>query len=282
MDLNQIKITQLLKSDLPNILHLQPEGWNDIRKVFLQFMGYDFFYPVKAVFENKIIGIGEVLFNGDTAWIGVIVVDKSLRNKGIGSFITNFLSKYISSKNIPTQMLLATPLGQPVYEKLGFRHVSDYVFLRREKTENGKGRMEKGGWEREGGNGKIIQYDPQYFAQVAALDKLAIGEDRSQILQYFTDDALLFIDQSLKGFYLPHLGDGLIIATDHEAGFELLRIKWATKSELIILPQENKEIIEFAESQGFKPYRYAARMILGKNFDWNPRMIYNRVGGYLG
>lgn len=271
MDRNQIEIKSLLKSDLPNIIHLQPEGWNDIRKVFLQFIGYDFFYPVKAVFQNKIIGVGEALINQDSAWIGVIVVDKSLRNKGIGTYISNYLSKYLSSKKIKTQMLLATPIGQSVYEKLGFKHVSDYVFLKREQ---------KKAWRLE--NEKIISYDPKYFEQIAALDKLAMGEDRSEILKYFTEDALLFVDEELKGFYMPHLGDGLIIAKNHEAGFELLKNKWAKKSELIILPQENIEIIEFAESHGFKPFRYAARMILGQSFDWNPQMIYNRVGGYLG
>ena len=72
------------------------------------------------------------------------------------------------------------------------------------------------------------------------------------------------MDEQLKGFYLPHLGDGLIIAKNHEAGFELLKLKWATNSELIILPQGNEEVIEFAENQGFKPFRYAARMILGR------------------
>ncbi len=271
MNHQQIEIQTLLKSDIPNITHLQPDDWKDIRKVYNQFIDYNFFYPVKAILQDKIIGVGEVIFNKESAWIGVIVVDESLRNKGIGSFISNHLSKYIASKGINTQMLLATPIGQPVYKKLGFEHVSDYVFLERDKKKE---------WKLE--NEKIISFDLKYLEQIVVLDRLAMGEDRSQILKHFTNDALLFVDQKLQGFYLPHLGDGLIIAKNHEAGFELLKNKWATKSELIILPKENNEIIEFAESQGFKPFRYAARMILGKPFDWNPQMIYNRVGGYLG
>ncbi len=269
--IDQIDIQPLLKTDIDKILHLQPEGWNDIRKVFNQFIDYDFFYPVKAIFQNKVIGIGEVIFNKNSAWIGVIVVDESFRNKGIGRFITEYLSKYIASKGIGTQMLLATPIGQSVYEKSGFEHVSDYVFLKREAQKE---------WSLE--KEKVISYDPKYYEQIADLDYQAMGEDRSEILKYFTEKALLYVDQELMGFYLPKLGDGLIIAKNHEAGFELLKIKWATESELIILPTENLEIIEFAESQGFKPFRYASRMIKGEEFDWSPQMIYNRVGGYLG
>ena len=121
--IDQIDIKPLLKSDIDKITHLQPEGWNDIRKVYIQFSGHDFFYPIKAIFQNKIIGVGEVLFNKNTAWLGVIVVDKSLRNKGIGTYITEYLSKYIASKNIKTQMLLATPIGQPVYQKITGRNL---------------------------------------------------------------------------------------------------------------------------------------------------------------
>ena len=271
---DQIEIKPLFKTDIPHLLHLQPEDWNDIRFVFNQFIEYDFFYGVKAIFNEQIIGIGEILFNKNTAWIGVIVVDKKYRNQGIGSFITAHLSKLIASKNKTSQLLLATPLGQPVYHKLGFRHVSDYVFLKRRTGEKPL--------SFKANHKNIINYDPVYFSQIAALDQLAMGEDRSEILLHFTKDAKLFVDDQLEGFYLPNLGDGLIIANNNKAGFELLKIKWATKNELLILPAENLEIIEFAQSHGFEPFRYAAKMILGKAVDWNPQMIYHRVGGYLG
>ena len=168
--IKQIKIKPLLKTDINHILHLQPEGWNDIRKVFLQFWGRDYFYPVKAIYQGKIIGVGEVLFNKNSAWIGVIVVEKSMRNQGIGTYITEYLSKYIDSKNIKTQMLLATPLGQPVYEKLGFKTISNYVFLKRDEKKN---------WQIDHKN--LFDYNPKYQDQIALLDEQAMGEDRSEI-----------------------------------------------------------------------------------------------------
>ena len=190
--INQIEIKPLLKTDIDKIVHLQPEGWNDIRRVFLMFFGHDYFYPVKALYQKKIIGLGEILFNKDSAWIGVIVVEKSLRNQGIGTYITDYLSKYIASKNIKTQMLLATPLGEPVYKKLGFKRISGYVFLKRN---------EKREWNID--HEKIIDYDPKYQSQIASLDQLAMGENRSEILKNFTKDAKLFFNQEIKGFYLP-------------------------------------------------------------------------------
>ena len=279
--IDQIKIKTLLKSDIPNIRHLQPEGWKDIRKVFFQFIDFDFFYPVKAIFEDRIISLGEVILNRDSAWIGNIIVDRSFRNKGIGTFITDYLSKYIDSNKKSSQLVLATPIGIPIYEKLGFKYLSDYLFFKKEaKDPQPLHRSTSSPLKLKGEY--IFDYEPRYFNQVLELDEKAMGENRAEVLKEFTRDAILFVKDDLEGFYLPHLGDGLIIAKNHEAGFNLLEIKWATKSESIILPEENLEIIEFAKSKGFKLYRHAARMILGDIFNWNPQMIYNRVGGYLG
>lgn len=270
----QIQIHPLLKSDISHLTHLQPEDWNDIRNVFNQFIRFDFFYPVKALFQERIVGVGEVLFNKNTAWIGVIVVDKAFRNKGIGTLITDYLSKFIVSKNKSTQLLLATPLGQPVYQKLGFRHVSDYVFLKRNQEEKPLDFQAK--------HGCVKHYDHRFFEEMVTLDTLATGENRQAILKRFTTNCLLFVDRELQGFFMPHLGDGLIVAKTNEAGFELLKIKWSTYGETITLPAENLETIDFAQSLGFEPFRYAAKMILGKQIDWKPQMIYNRIGGYLG
>lgn len=272
--LDQIEIKTLQKQDIQKLSALQPEGWNDIRDVFSRFIDYDFFYSVKAVYENQIIGIGEIIFNQNSAWIGNVIVDKNLRNQGLGTFITEYLSQVIASKNKTTQLLLATPIGLPVYEKLGFKHLSDYVFLNRKTKE--KPLIFKTA------NENIIPFDSRFLTQIFALDKLAMGEDRSEILRHFTAEALLFVDRKLQGFYLPNLGDGLIIATNHEAGFALLKIKWTTKSELLILPSENLEIINFAKRHGFESYRNAAKMSIGATIEGNQKMIYNRVGGYLG
>ena len=115
-------------------------------------------------------------------------------------------------------MLLATPIGQPVYEKLGFKTISNYIFLKR---------AEKKEWNTE--NDKIIDYDSKYFEEIAILDQLAMGEDRSEILKHFTKDAQLYIDQELEGFYFPHLGDGLIIAKKPQSGICTFKNKMGDK-----------------------------------------------------
>lgn len=272
--ISQIEIFPLQKQDVPQITHLQPDGWNDIREVFYKFIDHDFFYPIKAIFNGRIIGLGEVIFTKNTAWIGNIIVENSFRNQGLGTYLTQFLSNHIIAKNIPSQLLLATPMGKPVYDKLGFIHDSDYVFMKRD-THQEPLKLDV--------NRKAIQpYDSGFYKQVVALDELAMGENREAILHHFTEDAMLFVEHDVQGFFLPHLGDGLIVAKNNHIGFELLKFKWTHHGETITLPAQNHETIRFAESFGFKPYRYAARMILGTSFAWNPQMIYNRIGGYLG
>ena len=272
--ISQIGIFPLQKQDISHIAHLQPDGWNDIREVFFKFIDHDFFYAIKAIFNDQIIGVGEVIFTKNAAWIGNIIVEKSFRNQGLGTYLTQFLSNHVIAKNIPSQLLLATPMGKPIYDKLGFIHDSDYVFMNRD-THQEPLIFEP--------NHKTIQpYDSGFYKQVVSLDEMAMGENREAILHHFTKDAIISVEQDLQGFFLPHLGDGLIVAENSRAGFELLKFKWTHYGETITLPAQNHEIIRFAESFGFKPYRYAARMILGISFAWNPQMIYNRIGGYMG
>ena len=50
-----------------------------------------------------------------------------------------------------------------------------------------------------------------------------------------------------------------------------------------VLPSENLVGIQFLEQNGFiKTDRKGTRMIWGKDFKWQPKKIYSRIGGNFG
>jgi GNAT superfamily N-acetyltransferase len=115
-------------NDLQEIRKLQPEGWPDIVTDFKFYLNADFCLTVKIVFENRIVGIGAAIILGDSAWLAHIIVDKEFRNKGIGSSIVEELMKKLKGFSLRSYLLVATEMGKSLYEKAGFRVVSDYAY----------------------------------------------------------------------------------------------------------------------------------------------------------
>jgi GNAT superfamily N-acetyltransferase len=69
------------------------------------------------------------VFNG-VAWVAMVLVDKSLRGKGIGTGLLKHALDHLKKRNVRTVRLDATPAGRPIYEKLGF--VPEYELARYE------------------------------------------------------------------------------------------------------------------------------------------------------
>src|ERR1700759_151747 len=74
---------------------------------------------------GKIVGTATTLsYENRFAWIGMVLVDPSHRNRGVGTALLQRTIEYLDAAGIPTLKLDATPAGKPLYEKLGF--VSEY------------------------------------------------------------------------------------------------------------------------------------------------------------
>ncbi|HEX5171113.1 MAG TPA: hypothetical protein VFW11_18180, partial [Cyclobacteriaceae bacterium] len=83
------------------------------------------------------------------------------------------------------------------------------------------------------------------------------------------------------GFFMPTLGEGLIVATTKIAGELLLNLKHVT-SNIATVPMENKVAVEFLVANGFVEFRKAIRMWYGKKLTWHADKLYGRIGGNLG
>jgi GNAT superfamily N-acetyltransferase len=267
-----MQIEPITSKDLDNILHLQPEGWSDIVPDLTFYATSDFCNPVKMVIGESIAGIGASIQFHHTAWLAHIIVDPGFRNRGIGYQIVGRLLKDLEKSGTESCLLTATELGQPVYNRSGFRNVAEYIFLNREKP-----------WQEVPFSPDVVDFREEFRHYVYKMDMHATGERRELLLSPFLKDARLYVRNNIMmGYLIPGLREGLIIAENDEAGFALMNAKYATVDKAI-LPADNKAGVEFLLKHGFADSgKKGTRMILGKDIPWKPEMIYSRIGGNVG
>jgi GNAT superfamily N-acetyltransferase len=273
-----LKIRQLLESEIPQLQNISPEEWHlDIPRLFSFHYGHSYFYPVAAEVDGKIAGCGICIIHGSIGWLGTIIVLPEYRRQGIGQAITKNLIEYCRSKGCTSQILTASEMGEPIYQRLGFKIQANYVFYRRESIVP----------IRHISNVREIRQED--FLPVKDLDKEVTGEDRFQFIERFlasgwiySEDTSIGVNGGITGFYLPDLGGGLIIARNADAGLDLMKLRLNRGKTTAVIPASNTVAREFLTSEGFREFQTSPRMILGNPVHWQPAMMYNRATGYCG
>ena len=92
-----------LEDDLRRLLELAPEGF---------FLAEDDGRPCGAA--------SAVAYGVHTAWIGMVLVHKDFRRRGIGAQLMARCIETLRARRIESIKLDATDQGRPVYLKLGF------------------------------------------------------------------------------------------------------------------------------------------------------------------
>src|SRR5690606_8571480 len=206
----------------------------------------------------------------NTAWLGHIILSQTHRNRGIGTLITRHLMEVVLAKGYKTIMLIATTMGEPIYQKLGFKKEGEYVFL-------------KDGQSKAHYTDHSIPFHEKYKHAILDMDYMVSGERRNELLEPHLKNSRLIIDGSqLLGFYMPTLGEGLIEAFSEQAGIELMQMKLSKNILYAAIPEQNTVAIKFLLENGFIDFRRGIRMYYGDKINWHPDKIYGRIGGNLG
>jgi ribosomal protein S18 acetylase RimI-like enzyme len=97
------------------------EGWNQTETDWKLLVNNSQNICLLAESGRKVIGTATAMnYSGEVAWIGMVLVEKAYRGRGIGKMLlSNLLNRLNSFKSVK---LDATPAGQPLYEKLGFKN----------------------------------------------------------------------------------------------------------------------------------------------------------------
>lgn len=259
------------ENDLQFIPQLQPPDWIDVTPVYRNYLQADFCNPMTIELEGKVAGVGNTILHKDSVWLSHIIVNPNIRNKGIGTHLTQALIDSVKD-HYDTILLIATPLGEFVYNKLHFETENEYIVFKREETQSNFAVSEN-----------IIPYQDTFKEQLLTLDQMISAEDREVSLSKHLPASSVYITNGIvEGYFIPGIGEGTIVANTPVAGIELMKLKFNSPVDKGILPAENKAGIEFLQQHGFKEIAKIKRMRLGKPISWQPDKIYNRVGGFLG
>ncbi len=206
------------------------------------------------------------------AWLAMVLVDPEVRGRGIGrSLLEGGLA---SVADVTTVGLDATPLGQPLYETLGFRTDAALTRMARARPQAGAAQEDMPG------PAEVRPIRREDLARIARLDAQATGLDRAAMLTWLWEGApeLAWVtgdDAGGHGFVLGrhgHAADhlGPIVAASAEIAAQLLHTCLPACTEARVLV----DIVDaqpgwqgVLEGLGFTAQRPFARMYRG---DWRP------------
>ena len=169
-----LTIRPLCESDFESaIAAISEVGWGGLRAHFSLYLSDTYCFPFVAEVEGEIVGTAVGIRKGSVGWIGHVIVCQRWRGRGIGRALTETALTRLNSIGCRSLLLIATDLGRPVYERLGFRAESAYVQMRGPTL------------DRPPVDGRLRRLEAADLPAVCALDRAASGEDRARHLAAF-------------------------------------------------------------------------------------------------
>jgi GNAT superfamily N-acetyltransferase len=251
-----------------------------------------------ADLDGELVGVAAAAQFGASGWVGGVAVTPERRRAGLGGALTEAVVAHLRDRQAATVQLLATELGRPVYERIGFAAEAEYVTLT-----GPPGPGVGGGVRWAPGAGGVVPVPgragevrepvgaggmpaagvragrPGDRAAVLALDRLATGEDRRRLLStLWPAGGLVAEEGALRGYHLasPWRSGGATVAADAEAGLALLEaVRRSGAEELSVsLPAGNRAGRLALEASGFQARSATTRMRLGPPLPWSPEAVF--------
>ena len=117
-----IRIRSMTAADIPLGMRLKTEaGWNQTETDWRRFLALEPKGCFVAEFKDEPVGTTTTCIFGKVAWIAMVLVDGRVRGRGIGKALMTHALAFLDAAGVQSVRLDATPLGQPLYEKLGFQ-----------------------------------------------------------------------------------------------------------------------------------------------------------------
>jgi predicted N-acetyltransferase YhbS len=217
--------------------------------------------------DGRVIATGASIGFGSTAWIGAIAVRPEARGKRLGERMTEAAIEAVGERS--TLLLLASPLGRPIYERMGFEAEGAF------RVFHGPTRRAHAKPARRDGVRPATEAD---HAGIRALDVLATGEDRHAAIDAALEGSLV----ADGGVALrPPFGARPILATDANAGRALLDAVIEPGIRLAA-PQANVPAVDALLAHGCEERDGVERMRRGAPVTWNPELQWGVFSLFFG
>lgn len=278
-------------ADLAFAMRLKSEaGWNQLEADWQRFLAMQPDGCFVAELEGTAAGTAVATLFGPVAWIAMVLVESTLRGGGVGKALMRHALAFAEGGGAKSIRLDATPLGQPLYERLGF--APQYSLTRY-----------AGALPNTGDN--VIANLPaasmgvrtaslEDYSSMLALDRAVTNTPREKFLSRMFDerpDALRVVERGgrIAGYLSVRPGSdalqlGPCIAAAG-AGGELLadafqryagqRIYWDA-------PSDHSSAIRVAQAAGLRPQRHLLRMCRGELIQDDTTRLWASSGPELG
>lgn len=263
-------IRPMKPGDLSSAMALSTaEGWNQTEKDWKIFLEDPYSPCMIAESDNKIIGTTTAInYSNQIAWIGMVLVDKEYRGRGVSkTLLTNVLQKLESFKSVK---LDATPAGQQVYKKFGFK--DEYLIARVTNS------TMKNLPPDDDSDMLPEPIQQKHIQEIIALDEITFGANRAPLIKYlvreYPDKGMLLIrNDRITGFALgrdgnkyQHIGP-LVASNSADASILITKaLKKLVNQPIVVDVQRDKEeLIDWLRSIGFIEQRYFIRMYKKEN-----------------
>lgn len=116
------RIRTMSHADIPAGMRLKNQaGWNQTEADWRLFLDADPAGSFVADVAGTVVGtVATIVYENRLAWIGMMLVDPQFRRRGIGEGLMKASLEYLEARGVPVVGLDATPMGRPLYERLGF------------------------------------------------------------------------------------------------------------------------------------------------------------------
>ena len=251
----QLQIRPLREGDLQFADQVRAScGWNQTFVDWKRFIEHEPAGCFCAEWDGERAGmVTTTSYGKDLAWIGMMLVHPDFRRRGISTALMNRAIGYLQSREVRCIKLDATPAGEPVYEKIGFKP---------------EWRLQR--WEAvlEGGRSQLT--DKLSIDAHREFDIEAFGADRDEWLRKLERDSRLVVandggyGMARDGMRANYLGP--VVTKDEGNGVELCRhlIGQLDGPTFWDIPDANESARTLAEELGFAPTRTLLRMWLGE------------------
>ena len=239
------------------------EGWNQTENDWKRLVENPQNSCLIAVYEHRIVGTAIAMnYANEVAWIGMVLVDKAYRGRGISKMLfSDLLSRHKTFRSVK---LDATPAGQSIYEKYGFK--DEYIICRMTNPALENFQPEESGVTPE----PILLSD---IPEVTVLDASIFGVERVYLLKSLIKDNpdkawLIKRNGRITAFALGRQGKkyhqiGPVYASSTIEAMTLIShalVNLVSQPVVIDIPSDKKELVQWLNSLGFTSQRQFVRM----------------------
>jgi GNAT superfamily N-acetyltransferase len=274
-------------ADLPFGMRLKAaNGWNQTEADWRRYLELQPDGCFVAMLDGKPVGTLTTCVFGPVAWIAMVLVDSEYRGRGVGTALMHQALEFLEQQGVSSARLDATPLGQPLYEKLGF--VAEYSLHRYEGSlppaEPKQGPVPL----------SVEPLIPAYVPDVLQIDREVTQTDRRKLLLRLASEfpetmrvlrgasATLGFCGARPGARALQIGPCLARGPAGRSLLEDVRQQYGRKQVFIDIPDDNEPAFRWALETGLTKQRLLLRMGRGRALDERVAELWASSGPEMG